>query len=503
MRAAWVIIVIVSAFAAEAEQAPLPAQGLWASSERTDQLKDQIEAAGPTHPWAGVYQGLGSLIIAPSGEYTFVEWNCTGPSEWDDGVIERKDSMLRFGGAQSTILGGKDFHIVPWGERVYLIPQDRLLEFANSINQGREPHYGAYGFFFMRERNKVQIASGRPGVPKEIAPYVLDHVINATITSVGATTVSTETWPTGEWTTAVVLDVGSREGVLPGMELPLRGEHDGDATIRSVNERSSVADLKSTSTTTPKVGWQASTRRRERAPWDEPYRVLVATSTSGIYPPVSEEPYSLDETYSFSDFPEGVFSVVEVARIEFGAVDRHLLEYQHLTVEIAKALLPLGANAYRTIRFSVEKRRPGPWSYAEEVVAYRIEYEGRPIRRSEFESDGPKTRANILLASNEYHKKKQRAQKELTCGLLRLSDTQCTGWARLKVSELNPEQRKAFETLWDLKETRGRVLDHYPPSTAKWWRVFEQALEARMLKVRAADPVAYSKYVTLLHPDKR
>lgn len=514
MRAAWVIVIFLGGFAAAAEPSlPADPRGAFPSEARRTRLEEEIAGAEPGHPWAGAYyegDGLGmnnSLLISPSGEYSFEDSNCRGPSDWDQGAIRYQDGLLRFEGARSFALAGRDFRVVPWGARVYLINEAALVSFANDVNLGSEPRYRVHGFHLMRRGGEDLLAIGMPEVPKEIRPYLLEHAIDAAITSLGASTKSTEPYSSKEFTTEVVLDAGGREGVLPGMELWLRGELSGQAKITTVREGTSTALL--SSWIPPSIGWQLSTRwdhMRVISPASLPYRITVTTSAK-IFPPAEEEPDRLVEDDTFNGAEENGFTVTEVASIEYSAVSSALMHHKVFSDAIADLSMQMGANAYRVPFRSSRDFDPGPWSKVQGVVAYRIEFEGRLVRPSDFDTgfdstdkyrqDWPKTRAKIRLHASQYHKQLERVREEVHCRLLLLSHSQCVGWAKLKVEDLSPDQLQAFRDRRGLRAKRGLVEKVLPLPDEKWWDAQNDAVEVRMRKARAEAPAAYSEYKRL------
>ena len=108
---------------------------------------------------------------------------------------------------------------VRWGERLYLIDEDALLEFCNAVNTGIEPRRsfngaedqrafdGAYlGAFYLREDDEQRSAVGLPQLPAAWREYLLEKPVEGVVTSID-----------GEHKAA--LNVGSRHGLRVGMRL--------------------------------------------------------------------------------------------------------------------------------------------------------------------------------------------------------------------------------------------------------------------------------------------
>jgi len=125
-----------------------------------DEIEKEI-ASLEDHPWAGLYyQGAGlganlTLAIAPKSGFAFTWYGCLGLYDQNYGEITEEDGRLKFSfaleNAENQTFGiPAEFLPVPWGERLYLIPPDEMIEFSNEINSRREPRNEAFGQFFMR-----------------------------------------------------------------------------------------------------------------------------------------------------------------------------------------------------------------------------------------------------------------------------------------------------------------------------------------------------------------
>jgi hypothetical protein len=55
--------------------------------------------------------------------------------------------------------------VVRWGERTYLVPEDRLVDFADEIQRGDEPRSGRFGSYYLREGDWERPATGAPDIP--------------------------------------------------------------------------------------------------------------------------------------------------------------------------------------------------------------------------------------------------------------------------------------------------------------------------------------------------
>jgi hypothetical protein len=100
------------------------------------------------------------------------------------------------------------------GERVYLIDESDLRDFANAINLGLEPRpeLGSepyYGSFFLRESDLQKSVSGKPSLPAEWQTFVLGKPLTAIIVSIEPQ----------DKTQIATIDRGSQDGLRVGMIL--------------------------------------------------------------------------------------------------------------------------------------------------------------------------------------------------------------------------------------------------------------------------------------------
>lgn len=469
-----------------------------------------IKKAGPRHPWAGRYykgDGLGtneSLLLSPAGEFSFESHGCTSFPPREQGKFREEKGLFHFEGAESGEMSGRRLRLVRWGERAYMIPDERLIAFANDVNQGWEPRYRAHGSHFMRQGgDAIPPASGRPRVPKAVEPYLLDRVVDSVIVSVGASVeLSSSSHREGERETSIEVDAGSEAGLLPGMELKLRGGLDGDATISRVGARSSTALL--VSTAPPQAGWRLSTRfdwRRELAPPDQPYRVRVMETTERKYPPYKGGFARLDHLVSFEDAPRFGFKVSEVARVEVGAVSAGLSPYSKLR----EVLGPLGANAFVLDR-GVPREAPGPWSHVIAAAGYRIEFEGRPVpdedvatnlRVADFDNTWERTRARILMKRSKYAREELRLEHAVTLELLHLTERQWSDAYTLKFEDLSPEQQAAVRKSSGVTYPYVMLHEVLYSSLSHWTKTRDAEVRSRLEKLGKADRKGFGDYEAL------
>jgi hypothetical protein len=229
------------------------------------------------HPWAGEYyygDGLGvnvSLTLAPQSGFIFQWRGCLGLYDQNYGQIAEKDGRIRlrcsFENRRQGCQGiAEEFLAVPWGDRRYLIPPDRIIAFCNAVNSGTEPRQGLRGFFLLRRDGAQKKVTGFPEVPAKFEKYLLRSPIVGRIASVGRERV--EKPGTDGWKRRIIpvtLDRGEADGVLPGMEfhLPRVGIVLSSVQITRVDQRTSEGEFLQDAgfgKVMPAAGWTVTTR---------------------------------------------------------------------------------------------------------------------------------------------------------------------------------------------------------------------------------------------------
>ena len=252
------------------------------TAEKTaKQLRDRIQTAANSltnHPWAGEYycgDGLGvnvSLLLAPGAGYVF-EWHgCLGLYDRNYGNVTETNGSIRlsftFQNERKGFQGiAEEFIPVPWGERHYLIPSDKIVGFCNNVNEGTEPRDAGHGFYLLREGDEKKVASGFPMVPEKYRPYLLAAPITAEIININSVTTRPSVC---EWRfkdTTVTLNAGKDKGLRKGMEMQVVKPANlvESVLVTSVADSTSEAVMTQAGEkeTGPKKGWQLSTR----CPW--------------------------------------------------------------------------------------------------------------------------------------------------------------------------------------------------------------------------------------------
>jgi hypothetical protein len=240
------------------------------------------------HPWAGAYYmeyppGCHGMIygfaIAPKAGYTYfcesddamVRYGNTwqgyrhdqnyGSVTWEDGRIKLLPTLENEGYVHEC---ATEFVPVPWGNRLYLVPADKMLDFCNSFKERQI-------FCFVRADSRIKPKMwredyvGKPDVPDEFKPYLLDEPVSGEIIAVGETTDCTKEYNKTidkGWATVVTINKGSQEGLLPGMKMkvtnPMNGRRVKLTTISEM-ESEGIIERYHGDQEEPQVGWSVST----------------------------------------------------------------------------------------------------------------------------------------------------------------------------------------------------------------------------------------------------
>lgn len=487
---------------------------MWPYDQNEEALRDEIEAGAPDHPWAGEYytgDGIShtALFLSPAGRYFFTHGAHGRSSSGVSGKIRFEDGILRLSDADEIWLKSA-YHVVPWGERVYLLADDEMVRFANYVNAGWEPKYGHRAASFMeRHRDSLLLATGRPKIPEKFAPYILDRVVGATVISLGsAPAVAPEFMSEDQVAIIAVVDGGRRAGLFVGMALFIPGERYGKATLLSVEENRAAVLLESTA---PKAGLKLSSREnglRDAAPADRPFRVTIIRK-GAVLPPIGAAPGNLAAGTSVVEARRESFTVREVAHAVFSTVSPDLMSDDLLLPEISSQARSMGANAYlfpKRYSYTQYGNPADAWPYSDPVTFYRIEYDGSPLLAGDFkavkDSKGYRvnwawTKAAIKVSRTKFAREMARRFREDECAMLKLDAARCEAWETLRLEDLTREQRDAF---WKTRETRARhgsVADFQGPSAWKAGAALQPAVDARVAEFRRGDPASYSDYEKL------
>lgn len=232
------------------EEEKLSKKARTASEAKKDQINQELKSL-KGHAWAGrYYEGDGEgvnvdLNLAPKSGFVFT-WNgCLGLYDLNYGDVVETDGKIRLVFKYPNVREGfqgiaPELIPINWGERHYLIPADRFVDFANDINAGVEPRKSTWGSFLLRRGDELKAVSGKPTLPQEYSDYLLKDPIKAEISSIKGRRLEDS-----RRITTVVLNVGSAQGVKQGMEFYVYSPSTlfCSARITSVDSSSSEARI--------------------------------------------------------------------------------------------------------------------------------------------------------------------------------------------------------------------------------------------------------------------
>jgi len=255
---------------------------------REAQIRAELQAI-PLHPWAGQYyhgDGLGmniSVALAPESGIVYTWRGCLGLYEFDHGtVVETGKNRLRVQFQNKRAPGlfsgtSPELVVVPWGDRRYLIPAEKMMDFVCAVNLGREPRSTAGGWFLLRGDDNTKKVRGKPKLAKKFARFILQRPVEAKITAVEKPVIEEgASGSTRQVMVKVTIDRGKSHGIFPGMELALVVEPPlfslVGGRVVAVRDKTAIVALTVLLSTQeeafePRVGWRLSTREmsvRER-----------------------------------------------------------------------------------------------------------------------------------------------------------------------------------------------------------------------------------------------
>lgn len=228
----------------------------------------------PDDEWAGEYRAFGgptvSTHLAWSPASGFMVWweNCSRPhlarvnyggAVFTNGSLELKPELP--GGGPSSYPVGPKFIPVRWGEQHFLIPPDRMVNFAYAVNSGSAEQVES---FLSKVGDYEKSRKGLPDVPRAYRKHIGMKPIRAAISGFGPRE--------GGWHPNVILNAGRAEGVVPEMTFYLSrpGNIYMKVVVTDVGERRSEAHVVMATFTdgregavNPKVGWRFTSRAPE------------------------------------------------------------------------------------------------------------------------------------------------------------------------------------------------------------------------------------------------
>ncbi|HKO56856.1 MAG TPA: hypothetical protein VJ276_13360 [Thermoanaerobaculia bacterium] len=209
-----------------------------------------LPAAAATDVAGSYYQGDGlglnwGLVLDADHSFAFKWRGCLGVYGSAHGQWRLEGDRLHLiakgqpdGMAERMPL---EYVVVRWGPRTYLVEAEEVVAFCNLINQKWEPRDESFGMVYLRDHDWDLLATGRPQLPKQYQPYILDHPVRARVIDRNR------------------IDAGASEGLLPEMVVVAES-----VTLRIVKVREHDADVEALyEDKVPAAGTKVATRREE------------------------------------------------------------------------------------------------------------------------------------------------------------------------------------------------------------------------------------------------
>jgi hypothetical protein len=253
--------------------------------KRADIVKAELKTL-KNHPWAGTYShsinpgAARQIVIAPKAGFAYTSISTCldslmdqnyGDVTWKDGRLKLLPTLENDGRGFEW---ATEYFLIPWHDQYFLVPADEIIDFCNSVNRG------GIGFYLRREEptptrmspyvRRPLVPTGIPNVPDEFKLYLLKEPVDGEITAVGETKEIRKNHGRSEWSiwqTAVTVNKGSQDGMLPGIEFLVTNPEPRliYRTIRltDVDETESKGvyeeSIKAQQDIKPQVGWLLST----------------------------------------------------------------------------------------------------------------------------------------------------------------------------------------------------------------------------------------------------
>lgn len=202
-----------------------------AARARVKALRGLLPTA--TQPWAGEYYegdhlGFNLDLVVTADRFAYTVDSDVGPAGDGHGRVEPVCGGIALRPAadaagKQLLLDTLGITLVPvqWGPRQYLVPQREFAKFASAINHGMEPD--SPGLFLLRVADEKKPVKGLAGLPSGIRSLVRGTAVLVRVIAVRK--LSGTHGKTGSSNVlvddryALELDKGTRDGVVPGMEL--------------------------------------------------------------------------------------------------------------------------------------------------------------------------------------------------------------------------------------------------------------------------------------------
>lgn len=231
-------------------------------------------ATKPADEWAGEYyegDGLGentSLYLGAQSGVAATWFGCMGLYGSNEGDIERtgdKTLVFHFNKSNDERMPGSfpdAVRTVRWGQRRYLIPQSRQIDFVNAINRGMEPSSDQHGMFLLARDDREKPASHLPDLPDAMLALIRRTPLLIRVTSVEAETERRSSPDFATCTFRLRMAVPPGSGLVPGLTFKATAARTYEtATVVESSGREAVATMESYHACAevknkPAVGWE-------------------------------------------------------------------------------------------------------------------------------------------------------------------------------------------------------------------------------------------------------
>jgi len=220
--------------------------------------------------WSGTYSMAHFRFeLAPNSGFTSARFTHTYDLWVNYGPIEEKDGALilkpvlndrRFSDDVSS-----KYFIVNWGEKKFLIAEDKMILFIHAVNIGSDV-FGMFGALYpVKEGGDEKQLSGKPNVPRQYAHFLLKNTIRGSVAEVFQ---SGDKATNGKLLTRVKLNIGRRDGVIDKLRFIVYGNDESfyaEADVETTTEDSSIAviDPRYDYPKMPAKGWKVTTTLKD------------------------------------------------------------------------------------------------------------------------------------------------------------------------------------------------------------------------------------------------
>lgn len=262
------------------DRSPPAENPLHAEVKTQRQRIEEVIAHAPANEWSAEYydgDGLGAniRITLDADAGVAATWHgCLGMYGANVGKVDASvpgEFAFRFRhpnreSDQSTIdTFPERVHLIRWGERRYLLSEDRGVDFVDAMHHGYEPRNQAYGFFLLAVGDEKKPVTGLPELPDPLRALVRTRPLLLRVSKVEKPIAEGRR----EFSTCryrIHLDLPRGESLSSQLSLKTLPEsgHYATAHVKEIGSGSVVAEVKEYAAcdkvrTPPRRGWTFST----------------------------------------------------------------------------------------------------------------------------------------------------------------------------------------------------------------------------------------------------